>query len=41
MLKDGNGQEIHRHEEKAALLWESFKERRATLEFSQMHLDLR
>jgi hypothetical protein len=40
MLKDGNGQEKHEHEDKAVLLWESFKDRLATSEFTQMHLDL-
>jgi hypothetical protein len=41
MLKDGNGQEKHGHEENATLLWESFKHRLATSKFPQMHLDLR
>jgi hypothetical protein len=40
ILKDGNGHEKHGHEEKAALLWESFKDRLATSKFTHMHLDL-
>jgi hypothetical protein len=40
VLKDGNGQEKHSHEEKATMLWESFKDRLTTSEFTQMHFDL-
>jgi hypothetical protein len=40
VLKDSNGQEKHNHEDKASFLWDAFKERLTTSEFSQMHLDL-
>jgi hypothetical protein len=40
VLKDGIGQDKHNHEEKAILLWESFKDRLATSEFTHMHFDL-
>jgi hypothetical protein len=39
-LKDMNGQEKFSHEDKAAILWESFRVRLGTSEFSQIHFDL-
>jgi hypothetical protein len=40
MLKDINGVEKFRHEEKAEIIWEAYKERLGTCEFTQMHFDL-
>jgi hypothetical protein len=40
VLKDGNGIDKFNHEDKAQLLWEAFKERLGTSEFTQMHFDL-
>jgi hypothetical protein len=40
MLKDNNGQEKYSHEEKVVLIWEAFKDRLGTSEFSQMHYNL-
>jgi len=40
LLRNTNGQEMLEHEDKANLLWESFKERLGTSHFSHMYLDL-
>jgi hypothetical protein len=40
MLKDRNGQEKFKHEEKATLIWEAFKERLETSDYSHMHFNL-
>jgi hypothetical protein len=40
MLKDSEGVEKYSHEEKAEIIWESFKSRMGTSEFSEMHFDL-
>jgi hypothetical protein len=39
-LKDETGQELNKHEEKALLLWESYRERLGTSEFNTMYYDL-
>jgi hypothetical protein len=39
-LEDNNGSVISRHEEKANLLWEAYKQRLGTSEFSHMYFDL-
>jgi hypothetical protein len=40
MLKDRNGVEKFRHEEKADIIWETFKERLGSCEFTHLHFDL-
>jgi hypothetical protein len=40
MLKDRNGVEKFRHEEKADIIWETFKERLRSCEFTHLHFDL-
>jgi hypothetical protein len=40
VLKDTQGNSCQQHEEKAALLWDSFKQRLGTSEFSSMVFDL-
>jgi hypothetical protein len=40
VLKDENGQELFKHDDKATVLWESYKERLDTSEFNGMHYDL-
>jgi hypothetical protein len=40
MLKDSNGLERYQHEDKATIIWEAFKERLGTLEYTQMHFNL-
>jgi hypothetical protein len=40
VFKDRNGIEKNNHDDKAQLLWEAFKERLGTSEFTQMHFDL-
>jgi hypothetical protein len=40
MLKDRNGQEKFKHEEKAMLIQEAFKYRLGTSEYTQMHFNL-
>lgn len=39
-LEDAHGNSITSHQGKANLLWESYKERLGTLEFTRMHFDL-
>jgi hypothetical protein len=40
MLRDSEGVEKFGHEEKAEIIWEAFKNRMGTSEFSKMHFDL-
>lgn len=40
MLKDSDGQEHFAHDEKAIIIWEAFKDRMGTSEFTQMHFNL-
>lgn len=40
MLKDEVGSELTEHDAKAALLWNSFKHRLGTSEYSRMYMDL-
>jgi hypothetical protein len=40
ILKDKDGHEKFEHEDKATLLWEAFKERLGTSEYTTMHFDL-
>jgi hypothetical protein len=40
VLKDRNGIEKNNHDHKAQLLWEAFKERLGTSEFTHMHFDV-
>jgi hypothetical protein len=40
ILRDGTGREIRDHEEKAELIWNSFKERLGISEYSGMQIDL-
>jgi hypothetical protein len=40
VLKNVDGIEITRHEEKAAILWEAFEDRLGSSDFSQMHSNL-
>jgi hypothetical protein len=40
-LKDSNGHDKSKHEDKASIFWDSYKERLGTKEFTQMHFDLR
>jgi hypothetical protein len=40
MLKDRNGQEKFKHEEKAALIWEAIKDKLGTSEYTQMHFNI-
>jgi hypothetical protein len=40
MLRNSDGIERYSHEEKAEIIWETFKSRMETLEFSTMHFDL-
>jgi hypothetical protein len=40
VLKNVDGIEMTRHEEKAAILWEAFEDRLGSSDFSQMHFNL-
>jgi hypothetical protein len=40
VLKNDDGEEKTKHENKANILWETFKERLGTKECTQMHFDL-
>jgi hypothetical protein len=40
MLKDRNGNEKFAHEEKATIIWEAFKDRLGSSEFTQIHFNL-
>jgi hypothetical protein len=40
ILRDDAGNEIQKHEDKAELLWESYKQRLGTSEFTHMYYDL-
>jgi hypothetical protein len=40
VLKNADGVEMSKHEDKAKILWESFKERLGTNEFHHMYFDL-
>jgi hypothetical protein len=40
MLKDRNGNEKFAHEEKATIIWEAFKDRLGSFEFTQIHFNL-
>jgi hypothetical protein len=40
MLKERNGEEKIRHEEKDNIIWEAYKERFGTSKFSHMHFNL-
>lgn len=39
-LEDSTSQRIYEHDTKAALLWNSYKERLGTSEYTSMHFDL-
>jgi hypothetical protein len=40
ILEDEEGQLIQKHEEKEAALWNAYKKRLGTTEYSHMHFDL-
>jgi hypothetical protein len=40
MLKNRDGSKLFSHEDKAQLLWETYKERLGNSEFSHMYFDL-
>jgi hypothetical protein len=40
-LKDSDGIMKTKHEDKAEILWQTFRERLGTSEFSQMHFNLK
>jgi hypothetical protein len=39
-LKDSEGLEVTKHEDKANILWKAFKDRLGTNDFVQMHFNL-
>jgi hypothetical protein len=40
MLRNGSGEEKYSHEDKAHILWEAYKDRLGTSEFSHIYFDL-